>query len=148
MPAYLEKSGYKNLTDSHHTVWQDGWKTKDDCFQWMMSHPKNFENFNLYMASRRQNQVTWLDFYQLSISDLNPERALFVDVGGGIGHSCAEFKVKYPELPGRVILQDLPYAIEHALPTPNVENTAHDFMMPQPVQGKLFSSPSLETKPI
>ncbi|KAF2174812.1 S-adenosyl-L-methionine-dependent methyltransferase [Zopfia rhizophila CBS 207.26] len=140
MPAYLQKTGYRNLTDSYHTVWQDAWHTKESLFEWMMGHPKNFENFNLFMATRRENQTTWIDRYPVKgeATGLSPERALFVDVGGGIGHQCADFKAKYPDLPGRVILQDLPLAVEHAIPTPGVEVMTYDFMTPQPIKGAKF----------
>ncbi|GAW24152.1 hypothetical protein ANO14919_137330 [Xylariales sp. No.14919] len=39
---------------------------------------------------------------------------------------------------GRVILQDLPHSISNALPTPGVENMAHDFFEPQPVKASKF----------
>jgi len=71
----------------------------------------------------------------------DPERVLYVNVGGGIGHQCAEFRNKYPasQIPGRVVLQDLPATIERALPTEGVENMAHDFFQPQPVKGRFLS---------
>ncbi|KAK8043794.1 hypothetical protein PG994_012632 [Apiospora phragmitis] len=43
-----------------------------------------------------------------------------------------------PDRPGRVINQDLPGTVARALPTPGVENMAHDFFEPQPVRGAKF----------
>ena len=101
-----------------------------------MSRPESFANLNLYMAGRREHQISWLDHYKLDSSNLSLERPLFVDIGGSIGHSCAEFKAKYPNLPGRIVLEDLPFAVEHALPTFGVENLAYDFFSgPQPIKG-------------
>ena len=144
MPAYLRKNGYKDLTDSYHTVWQDAYKTKENCFEWIMSRPASFDNFNQYMASRREHQVTWIQFYPVEedATQLDPARPLFVDIGGGIGHQAAEFKEKYPTLPGKVVLQDLPFAIDHALPTPGVDNQALDFFTGQPVKSE---SPAMVT---
>lgn len=68
----------------------------------------------------------------------SPDRPIYVNVGGGIGHQCAQFKELFPEVPGRVILQDLPHSIAKAIPTPGVENMAYDFFQPQPIQGKIF----------
>lgn len=104
----------------------------------MMEHPKNFENFNLFMATRRENQTTWIDRYPVreEATGLSQQRALFVDIGGGVGHQCADFKAKYPDLRGRVILQDLPLAVKHAILTPGVEAMACDFMTPQPIKGR------------
>ena len=64
-----------------------------------------------------------------------PNNALYVNIGGGIGHQCAQFKARYPDLPGRIILQDLEHSIEQALKTPGVENMVHDFFEAQPVKG-------------
>jgi demethylsterigmatocystin 6-O-methyltransferase len=141
MPAFFRKVGYHDPTDSYHTVFQDAHNTKESCFDWLMRHPANFETFNKYMAARRENQKTWIQVYPVEedATSLAPERPLFVDIGGNIGHQAAEFKAKYPKLPGKVILQDLPGAIQHALPTPGVENQVHDFYEAQPV--KSGSSP-------
>lgn len=64
------------------------------------------------------------------------DRAIYVNIGGGIGHQCKQFKEKYPDLNGRVILQDLPPSIAKALPTEGVENMEHDFFEPQPIKSK------------
>lgn len=63
---------------------------------------------------------------------------LFVDVGGGAGHKCMELKARYPALPGKVILQDRPETLAHAIPT--VESMVHDFFTEQPIKGK-FAHP-------
>lgn len=70
-------------------------------------------------------------------TNCGPQGVLFVDIGGGIGGRCAKFKAKYPDVQGRVVLQDLPHAIQMALPTEGVENMLHNFFTPQPVQGRL-----------
>jgi hypothetical protein len=79
----------------------------------------------------------WFDVapFTQEVSPFNPERAHFVDVGGSIGHQCARLKAKYPNLPGRIILQDLPETIKAARPIEGVEFMAHDFFKPQPVKG-------------
>jgi demethylsterigmatocystin 6-O-methyltransferase len=64
------------------------------------------------------------------------EETLFFDMGGHIGHQCANFKIKYPHMGGRVVLQDLPYAIDMALKTDGVENIVHDILTPQTVKAK------------
>jgi hypothetical protein len=95
------------------------------------------------MAKRRTPDLSWLSVYpvQDEVEDWPAaDKPLYVNVGAGIGQQCAEFRQKYPteSLPGRVILQDLPYAIAAALPTPGVENTVHNFFEPQPVKGAKF----------
>ena len=81
----------------------------------------------------------WLDVvpFMQETTSLEPERVHFVDVGGSFGHQCARLKAKYPDLPGRIVLQDLPETIKQARPIEGVEFMAHDFFTPQPVKGVL-----------
>lgn len=68
----------------------------------------------------------------------DPERVLFVDIGGGMGHQCLRLRERYPDAPGRVIVQDMPITIGR-IPKPmphGVEAMAHTFDDPQPVKGE------------
>lgn len=137
-PAYLKQIGYKNPTDETSTAFHFAYQTKTHPFQWMVEHPEQLDHFNRYMALRRQAELSWLSVYPVreeTAGLTDPERPLYVNVGGGIGHQCAQFKEKYPDIPGRVVLQDLPSTVDQALPTPGVENLAHDFFQPQPIKG-------------
>jgi demethylsterigmatocystin 6-O-methyltransferase len=64
-----------------------------------------------------------------------PDKAIFVDIGAGLGQACIQFKEKYPNLPGRIVLQELPPFIQTMNPIDRVELMAHNFLTPQPVQG-------------
>lgn len=79
----------------------------------------------------------WLDVFSVPslASSITPDQVLFVDVGGNRGHQCARLRAKYPDLPGRIIVQDLPETIQHAPPIQGVEFMVHNFFMPQPVKG-------------
>lgn len=72
--------------------------------------------------------------------DSDENACLFVDIGGGVGHQCAALKAHLSKagFQGRVVLQDLPMAIEHALPTEGVEKTVFDFLGEQPIKGINF----------
>ena len=98
------------------------------------------------MALRRKPKLSWLSVYSRrprgeDWDASNNSKALYVNIGGGIGHQCKQFKEKYPHLAGKVILQDLPHSIEQALPTPGVENMEHDFFQPQPIKGEYRREP-------
>lgn len=97
---------------------------------------------------------TWLDVYpveeeakeSLSNSEVQSgqageeerEKVLFVDVGGGIGHQAVAFREKYNGLKGRVVLEDIPQTLEHAIQHPGVEVVVQDFFQPQAIQGTTF----------
>ncbi|KAL8921175.1 MAG: hypothetical protein Q9172_004137, partial [Xanthocarpia lactea] len=66
---------------------------------------------------------------------LDPNQVLFIDIGGGRGQICEAFKTRYPHLPGRVIVQDLPQTLAGATPPHGIETMPHDFFQPQPVKG-------------
>ncbi|KAI1097619.1 O-methyl transferase B [Jackrogersella minutella] len=140
-PNFLKENNYQNPTDENNTALQMGWNTKKQTFDLMLTLPNAMDDFHTYMALRRQADLSWLTVYPVrqEAADLtDQQRPLYVNIGGGIGHQCAQFREKYPDLPGRVILQDLPSTVARALPTPGVENMAHDFFEPQPIRGAKF----------
>ena len=47
-------------------------------------------------------------------NDRNPDTPLIVDIGGSIGTDAIEFRRRYPDQPGRVVLQDLAAVIASA----------------------------------
>lgn len=62
-----------------------------------------------------------------------------VDVGGGQGHDLAEFRARFPDVEGRLVLQDQASTLDRAggiVPT-DVEVMAHDFFTEQPVKGPI-----------
>jgi hypothetical protein len=143
LPNFLARTAYKTPVDELQTAFQDAWKTPLHTFQWMGENPKHLAYFNDYMALRRQAELSWLMVYPVAeeVKDWDAadgEKAIYVNIGGGIGHQCKQFKEKYPDLPGRVILQDLPHSIANALPSPGVENLQHDLFQPQPIKGAKF----------
>jgi demethylsterigmatocystin 6-O-methyltransferase len=90
------------------------------------------------MQASHGDRKSWLDTFRFEqlCQNSNPETPIFVDVGGGIGHQCAELKARLPDIQGRVILQDLSPAVQHALSTEGVENMVIDFWHEQPIKGK------------
>lgn len=147
MPAFLAKTNYRNPTDPEHTVFQDAWKTSGTQFPWFSSHPDKLEYFNQYMALRRGPEKSWISVYPVErearIRSSNPKAPLYVNIGGSIGHQCKQFKERYPNLQGRVVLQDMQHSVDNALPTPEVENMVHDFFEVQPLKGS--SDPLIPT---
>ena len=72
------------------------------------------------------------------LADNDPQRPLFVDIGGGPGHAIAAILAAHPELPASgFVLQELPNVIDLAkqsLPA-DVQFQTHDFFTPNPVKG-------------
>jgi demethylsterigmatocystin 6-O-methyltransferase len=74
-------------------------------------------------------------------SDWPDEKAVFVDVGGGTGRQCVALREKFPDLKGRVVLQDLPAVVAGVGMLDGVEVIGYDFFTEQPVKGKLRKRP-------
>ncbi|KAF3022577.1 hypothetical protein E8E14_013322 [Neopestalotiopsis sp. 37M] len=140
LPSFLKKTGYKTPADELHTCFQDAWNTPLHAYAFFTDHPEHLGAFNDYMALRRKPDLSWLSVYPVTeeTTGWSAEQPVFVNVGGGVGHQCAQFRETFPQVPGRVILQDMPHSIAKALPTPGVENMVHDFFQPQPIKGAKF----------
>jgi demethylsterigmatocystin 6-O-methyltransferase len=127
-----------------HSAFQLGHDTELPAFIWALTQPKMVEDFHMWMAAVYGDRpTTWLDVFDIPkhCESSADEDVIFVDIAGGIGHQCALLKAKYPELKGRVVLEDLAMVIPQAIPTPGVENIAIDMWQKQPIKGE-FTKPS------
>ncbi|MCJ1268551.1 hypothetical protein MMC22_008439 [Lobaria immixta] len=140
LPNFLEQHALCNHTEIKWTVFQTAWKTQLPAFLWYEKRPEAFGYFNEYMASRREGKPTWLSVYPVEdeTKGWNAKAPVFVDIGGGVGHQCVEFRKMYPKVPGRVILLDLSKPIDDARPAPDVERHVYDFFRPQPFRDAKF----------
>ena len=103
-------------------------------------HPEWKDAFQLYMSGFNEGRASWLDFYPVEKNlgaGARPDKdaIMFVDVGGGFGQEAVALKKRHPNLPGRFVVQDLPYAIA-GLKLDGIEAMVHDFFQPQPIKGK------------
>ena len=140
LPAFLAKTNYRNPIDPKYCPFTEAYSTPEGLFEWFPKHPEYLHNFNLWMTGQRDGRVSWLDFFpfeqQLSKDFQGGDKAvMLVDIGGAFGHEVAAIKAKYPRLPGRFILQDLPDTVKQAIEVPGMEAMAHDFFTPQPIKG-------------
>ena len=139
LPRYLAQTGYKSPTSFTDGIFQRGHKTDKITFDFIHGDPSRSAAFNLFMKAQRGGQTKCFGIYPFEEESKGwpAEKPLFVDVGGGSGHQTAAFKEQFPNLPGRVILQDLPEPIEDAkaVVPKDVERMAHDFFKPQPIKG-------------
>jgi demethylsterigmatocystin 6-O-methyltransferase len=128
-----------NPEDSTKCALQRAWNTALPGFTWVATHPQKAAYFTQFMTAQREGTSTWLDEYPVEKQAEGREAAkqpLFVDMGGGAGHQSIALRERFPRIPGRVIVQDLPYAIEMvSSPREGVEYMVHDFFQPQTVKG-------------
>ncbi|KAL4935304.1 hypothetical protein BDV06DRAFT_228946 [Aspergillus oleicola] len=148
-PEYFRRNGNQLPSTVLDTPFQLAKKTELSYFNWMKENPSSAKDFQVWMTAKQQSTPNWVDWFDVQGAVLDglsedPSNTgkdiLFVDVGGGEGHYLQAFNRKFPDKPGRRILQDLPHVIS-SIPKvldsegPAVELLAHDFFQPQPVEG-------------
>ena len=75
------------------------------------------------------------------VSGFDPalQDVLLVDVGAGSAHIVSALRSSMPDLPGRLVAQDLATVINSVPNVPHdVEKQVHDFFSEQPIRRKLF----------
>jgi hypothetical protein len=87
------------------------------------------------MAGRRKGAVRWVDIFPvaevLDTSRLSKGDALLVDIGGNQGHDLQLFQQRHSQLPGRLILEDLPQAVNEVKgKLEGIELVEYDFFTP------------------
>ncbi|KAM3065863.1 hypothetical protein ACMFMG_009913 [Clarireedia jacksonii] len=139
-PDFLAERDYQNITDSASTPAQVAFNMSGPIFFWLQTQPRLVGNFSDFMVGQRGDMPSWLSRYPIEeeTKDWDPNKPVLVDVGGGFGHKCLEFRTEKPNIPGRVILQDLDHSIQNALPMKDVELEVHDFFTPQTVKGAKY----------
>jgi demethylsterigmatocystin 6-O-methyltransferase len=137
LPDFLAETKFQDIVDGSHTVFQKAFNTDLSCFTWLPTQPKRFLYIQRQMAVQRDKD--WLDVFpvekEVDSWSAEPDKALFVDIGGGMGGQCRGFRAKYPKVPGRIILQELPQLVERLPPMEGIEKMAQNFFEQQTIEG-------------
>lgn len=142
MPEFFQKNGYKNPEDTYdspYTLWRGG---KRETYFDLMALPENArlaKAFNDTMQMQKSKEETaFAKGYpaEEKLKNEDPERVLFVDVGGGVGHVAQFFRERMGKVPGKVIVEDLPAVVNTADLPQDIVKVGHDFFKPQPDEVK------------
>ncbi|PLB54871.1 S-adenosyl-L-methionine-dependent methyltransferase [Aspergillus steynii IBT 23096] len=145
-PEYLQSTGYRNPEDPMYAPLQYANNIKKDGFAWLCKDPAALSRFNSFMEGQRANRAFWGDWFPvrdviLNAPTLSADRPLLVDIGGGRGHDLLEFKTRFPDAQGKLVLEDLPSVIDEVrqandLEGAGIETVKYDFFADvQPVHG-------------
>ncbi|MCJ1312816.1 hypothetical protein MMC25_006492 [Agyrium rufum] len=147
MPQYLTQTGFQNPSSLTDGPFQYAYGTKLTFFEWLENHPDRYSNFNSAMTAQRMGRLDrdhWFNYFPLKTLLENftisiqgsSDAVLLVDIGGGVGHDLIALSSKYPHLPGRLVLQDLPKVVQNIGNLPaGIESKGHDFFTSQPIKG-------------
>jgi hypothetical protein len=144
MPDYFKSSGYRLPSDASSGPFQFAFDTPLETYTYWATKPEVADNFNTFMAGKLNATETgqsWEEAYPVKENiidgfDARISDALFVDIAGGRGHEVGQLKAKFPNFPGRFILEDLPGVIDDIKELDSsIERIKYDFFESQPVKG-------------
>jgi hypothetical protein len=139
IPEYFAANGYQNPTDALDGPFNFAHACKGSTYFEYMARPGNKRLSHAFNQTMEMKKGTEEDDFAVAypsadrLKNGDPERVLFVDVGGNMGHQVRRFAETYPELKGKLILEDLPQVVEAAKDVPDsIAKVGHDFFTPQP----------------
>lgn len=142
-PHWLSQHGWQlNPTDATNGPFQAGHKTDLDMFDFALANKEKFwDDMNTFFEGDRGSRPHWAEWFPvqdklLGSNVLKPDAPVIVDVGGGRGHDIAGFRKHFPDLPGRLVLQDQQPVVDSIVALdPAIEKRALDFFNEAPVPG-------------
>ena len=145
LPEFLATINFQNPENCSNGAFQRAFYTQLGIFQWLKERPERLKGFNNFMSAYRGGKPLWFTFFPVQEElyqklEKDDNTILLVDVGGRIGHNLIAFRAAFPDIRGRLILQDLPQTIkEISYIHGSIESMSHDFFTPQPIKGMSFS---------
>lgn len=140
LPGFMKEHKYQEMTDPKNLPFQKAMNTDLLPFEWLKQNGTQMKALGHLMVM--DGVQSWADSYpvEAEVGDIVPanDSAMLVDIGGGFGQHAVFFKERYPNLPGAVIVQDLPDTLAHAKSVPGITFQEHDFFQSQPVRGAKF----------
>ncbi|KAL8825081.1 MAG: hypothetical protein Q9191_004631, partial [Dirinaria sp. TL-2023a] len=140
LPAYLATHNYQNPTHAMDVAFHAAHNTNYNFIQFLATKPDLNRSLQTYLSGFNEGLINWMDFYPVEKKLVagarqDPDAIMFVDIGGGMGYETVALKKRFPHLPGRCVVQDLPNNIQGQELAAGVETMAHDYFTPQPLKG-------------
>jgi hypothetical protein len=137
----VKRRGYKSMTSGIDTPWSKIWSQPTDKTSWEILGDTPFrDDFALFCAAAYNiERKTWLDIYPIQErlvkgASTDPEAVFMVDVGGNVGSQAVALCERFPDAPGRVLVQDLAHTLPQHI-SHGIKPMEQDFFTPQKVQG-------------
>jgi hypothetical protein len=114
-------------------------------FDYLQANAPMGERFNEHMGGYAVGRPSWHDKAVYPVQQRlidgfvdGNSAVMLVDIGGSVGHNLDEFRRKFPNAPGRLVLEDLAVVLSQIKELHGrIERVTYDFMTEQPVQGTL-----------
>jgi hypothetical protein len=139
-PAWLAERRWQGPSDPRDTAISRAWQAQGmTFFEYLGKYPEIGRKFGAMMSVEAAGKPMWADYGAYPVRErlggANDDEVLVVDIGGGAGHDLLAFQAKYPDLKGRLVLQDVQYVVDQVPDKLNgIETMVHDFNKPQPIE--------------
>lgn len=136
-PSFTALNSFLSSPGQRSTAFQLAHNTSGGIYDMQQAHPEMARAFQNYLQLEHSYLPSWLnvvDFQSEFAENTCTDTVLFVDVGGGNGQQCVNLLTEYPNMKGRVILQDTPSVVQDAHPHNRVERMGYDYFTEQPVK--------------
>lgn len=147
MPDYFKSLDYSRPENAKDAAFAYAFHFNGTIFDFMKSHPQTAQSYEMTMIGFNTDRPGWTDVYAPTnlTENYDPDTALLVDLGGGLGNDILKFQQALPknlQSPKRLILQDQPQVLEKVQSTA-ITKMPHDFFTKEPVKGmsKLIHAP-------
>ena len=139
MPTFLAATGYRNPENILDTAGTRALGIDTPIYEYFNKMPHMGQHFGGLMQAYNEGRPNFWDlsFYPARErlgGTTNDDDVLLIDIGGGDGNELAQFKAAFPELKGRVILQELAHVVKR-MSNKSFEAMEHDWNKPQPIKG-------------
>ncbi|KAJ5411014.1 uncharacterized protein N7487_005373 [Penicillium crustosum] len=122
VPEFLRRQDHRNPEGTTTGPLQFAEKIDESIWTWLPQNPENLDSCNTFMEGDRGARPSWLEWFPVE------ER--------GRGHDLAAFLARYPDVLGRLVLEDLPHVLEEStVDVGRIEKQAFDLFKPQPIHG-------------
>ncbi|KAK4871037.1 hypothetical protein LT330_000274 [Penicillium expansum] len=140
VPEFLRRQEHRNPEGATTGPLQFAEKIDESIWTWLPQNPEKLDSCNTFMEGDCGARPSWLEWFPVEerlLCDTHPDaETLMVDVAGGRGHDLAAFATRYPDVPGRLILEDLPHVLEEStIDAERIEKQPFALFKPQPIHG-------------
>jgi demethylsterigmatocystin 6-O-methyltransferase len=141
MPRWLKERKYLNMDNTKDLPFHMALHTDLAPFDYLKSDPLQMKALGHVMVLDATH--SWTSTYpvekELQGFNASDGSAVLVDIGGGFGQHSVLFKDKFPQIEGRIVVQDLPSTLKHLPAKPaGIDFEEYDFFTPQPIRSAKF----------
>jgi hypothetical protein len=141
IPEFLQKTNFKNPEGATGGPFNYAEKFDETIWVWFAQSQEGLDTCNTFMEADRGSRPSWLEWFPVKEQiidgfDAGKGDVLLVDVAGGRGHDIEALHKKFPDHPGRLVVEDLPHVIDDIKSLDSaVEKVKFDLFAKQSVEG-------------